>query len=977
MKPARLLATAARGVGCAAVLIAASVALAQDTGQHDFDLPAQALGTSLRAVALASGRNLVAPTSLLDGKQAPALTGRYTADQAIAILLQGTGLHTIVVGQSLVIKPADSPAVPERAATTDIVVTGTRIRGAGPVGSSVITIDRAEIDRSGYATTQQILQSLPQNFGGGPNEGSVGVSVRNNASANAGFGSSVNLRGLGTTSTLVLIDGNRPALGGLFGAFSDLSLIPSSAIDRIEVLADGASALYGSDAVAGVVNIKLRNDFDGAETRARYGVANGFDEAQISLLFGRHWSTGHLVIGYEYYQRGRLPASDRAYATEDLRPFGGPDYRKDFSNPGTIIAADGRTFAIPAGQDGSNLTAGALLADQTNLADGRANTDLLPDTRRHAAYAALDQSLGGSIRLTAQGFFADRVSSTRFIPDNYGGVVVPVTNPFYVDPIGTGQPVMVNYDFTKDLGPQTATTHVRAYSGVAGLEATRDAWSAEVHGSYGAQTEALRSENIPNYVRLAAALADPDPATAYNLFGDGSFTNPATIARVRGSVDSLGRYSVLSTTFKVDGPLFRLPAGVVKLAFGGEFRREHYAYDTIDDQFSATPQSIATSGLPISRTVVAGFAELLVPVVAPSQGVPGITKLDLSLAGRIERYDSFGTTANPKFGLGWTPVEGMVLRSSFGTSFRAPSFQDVRQGPGTGQFIPIPLPDPASPTGTTNALLLFGNRPGIGPEKAWTWTVGIDLRPAAVAGAHLTLTYFDIRYRDRIANISTDFFTFLTDRSRYAPLINNAPTPALIATLYQDPTFINPYGIAQGNIAVVIDGRTANLSSVTESGLDFDLGYTVRRGTVSVEAGLSGAYLFHLDQAITATSPAVNVVSTIGNPVDLRLRGRLTATYGRWNLAAFVNFIDGYRNTAVTPAETVHSWTTVDTQIGYDLPLRRGPLAGTRLALSVSNLFNRAPPYVNNPTSFSAIGYDADNASPVGRLVAFQVIKPW
>jgi iron complex outermembrane receptor protein len=962
------------GVALGAGMLATTPVVAKSAPPLSLHMQPQPLGAALRALALQSGTTILADTPLVAVRKAPALEGSYTLDKALAALLDGTGLVATRTTGGFVV--AAAPTSGETGIGGDVVVTGSRIRGAVPVGANLITLDRTAIDRSGYATTQQLLQSLPQNFGGGPNEGATGISVRNNASANVGAGSSINLRGLGPASTLVLIDGNRPALGGLFGAFSDLSLIPSSAIERVEVLADGASALYGSDAVAGVVNLRLRNSFVGAETRARYGVADGFDEAQASQLFGTKWSSGHFVVGYEFYRRGRLAAADRRYATEDLTAFGGPDYRKDFSNPGTIITADGQTFAIPRGQNGAGLTAAELKAGR-NLADGREATDLLPEVSRHAAYAYVDQHLGSAVTLIAQLFFADRRSTQRFIPDNDGGVVVPTTNSFYVDPIGTRQPVMVDYSFARDFGPQTTLTHVQAFGATAGADIGFGRWNASLRGSYGVQIEHLQSINIPNYYALGLALADPDPATAYNLFGDGAFTNPATIAKVRGYLDARGRYSLTSATFKVDGPLLDLPGGTVKLALGGEYRREHYTYDTTVFEFSAAPQPSPTAGLPATRTIVAGFGELLVPIVGAAQHVPGISRLDLSIAGRVEHYSATGTTANPKVGASWVPIDGITVRGSFGTSFRAPSFGDLRQGRGAVQYIPYPLPDPASASGSTNAVLLFGNAPGIGPERATTWTIGTDLAPKILPGAHLSLTYFNIAYRDRIASLSADFLNFLSNRTRYAPLINASPTAAQIAALYQDPVFVNPYGIAQSAITTIIDARTANLSSVRQTGLDFDVGYGFRAGAVAIDTGLGGSYLFGIDQRVTATAAPVDVVSTLGNSVDLRLRGRVSASYQGWTLAGFVNFVDGYRNTGVTPVEHVPSWTTADLQIGYDVPANGGPLHGLRLSLSVTNLFDRDPPYVNNPTVFSAIGYDADNANPIGRLVALQVIKAW
>ncbi len=961
-----------------AAMLAPAPALAREEARQEVRLPAQPLAQSLRMVGTQFGRTVGMASDLVAGRAAPALAGQYGFEEAVAELLRGTGLIAVPAGRGLVIRPArTAAATPDGGGPQpedEIVVTGSRIRGAPPAGARVVTIDREAIEQSGYATTQQIVQALPQNFGGGLNEGTIGFTLDNNSNANLAYGSSVNLRGLGTTSTLTLIDGNRVALGGVAGMFVDLSLIPASAIDRVEIVADGASAIYGSDAVAGVVNVRLRKDYEGAETRARFGAAKGFDEWQFGQIAGTGWSSGHLTVGYEYYRRGNLAASDRPYVTEDLRPFGGPDYRKSFANPGTIIAADGSVHGIPRGQDGTALTPGQLLAGQPNLADGRASSDILPRQKRHAAFASLTQSLAPWLRFGAQGFYAERHSDVRTTPDNYGYVTVPVTNPFYVDPIGTGEPVMVNYDFTKDLGPQMRRAYVRAWSANAGFEASIGRWRAELRGSYGIQRERDRSVNIPNYVRLAEALADPDPATAYNLFGDGSFTPRATIERVRGFRENNGTSRVRSAALKLDGPLFALPGGPARLAIGGEIRSERYGSTSVDFDFSAEPVDGGSAGFPIARRVTAGYAELSLPLVGAEQNIAFVEALDLSLAGRVERYSDFGTTANPKVGATWKLGDGFALRGSWGKSFRAPGFADIRTGRGTAAYIPLPVPDPASPTGSTNVLALIGSNPDVGPEKADTWTFGAVFAPPKLPGLRLEASYFDIRYRNRIANLGTDYMAFLGNRGLYGSLITDDPSAELLARYYGDENFRNPFAIPASAIGAIVDGRTLNLSSVHMRGIDFDLGYDMSRGKTSIGAGVSGAWIFDIRQRITPTAPALDVVSTTGNPVDLRLRGRLTLANGPWNAAAFVNYIDGYRNTSVVPAARVSSWTTLDLQLGYDL----GKLVpGTRLSLSASNLFDRKPPYAENANIFSASGYDPDNASPIGRLVALQLVKTW
>ncbi len=963
-------------MGSAAALAPATAVASQDARQV-VRLPEQSLVASLRAVAAQFGRNVSTSSDLVSGKGAPAIDGTYSFEEAVALLLRGSGLAAVPAvpaGRGLAIRRIEMGALDETGAPPkdDIVVTGTRIRGAAPAGGNVVTIDRDDIDRSGYATTQQIVQSLPQNFGGGPNEATSGFSTRNNATANFGLGSSVNLRGLGTTSTLTLVDGNRVALGGVSGSFVDLSLIPSSAIERIEVLADGASALYGSDAVAGVVNVRLRNDFRGVEARARYGAADGFDEWQASLLGGFDWHGGHLTLGYEAYRRSKLAASDRPYVTEDLRPFGGPDYRRTFANPGTLIGG-GIMYGIPTGQDGAGLAPEDLRPGQPNLADSRAATDVLPDVERHTIFGSMRQEIAPWLRFKAQGFFARRRSENRILPDNAGNVLVPATNPFYVDPIGTGAPVVVNYDFTQDLGSQTARADVRAWTTIAGIEADLGGWTGDVLATYAVQNERSRTDNVPNYFHLRQALADPDPATAFNLFGDGSYTNRTTIDRVRGFFAVEGQSRIWSAAAKFEGPLFRLPGGSARLALGTEYRRENYDARSTNYGSTAEPVNAGSAGFPLGRAITAGYAELRLPFASPDNGWAGIESLTVSLAGRVEHYSDFGTTTNPKAGISWAPIGGLSFRGSYGRSFRAPSFVDIRTGRGTSQFVPFALSDPASPTGMTPVLVLFGANPDIGPEKARTWSLGVDVVPRAVPGFKASLTYFDLTYRNRIANAGAEFRSFLANRALYGELIADDPGSATVERFYADENFINPFGIAAGDVRAIVDARMRNLSTVRMRAIDFDLGYGTNWGEARVEAGVSGTYIATMKQRITANAPVIDVVSTFGNPVDLRLRGRLSAASGPWSGAAFINYTDHYRNLVVAPAERVSSWTTLDMSVTR----RFEGLPSASLSLSVTNLFDREPPYVNNPTLFSASGFDPDNASAMGRLVALQLVASW
>lgn len=199
----------------------------------------------------------------------------------------------------------------------EVVVTGSHIRGAPSYSSPMITFDRQDIEASGYSTTQQLMQSLPQNLS---NVSDTTFYTTNGGSDGIKYdGAGINLRGLGSESTLVLVNGRRLAAAGT-GDFVDVSLIPLSAIERVEVLTDGASAIYGSDAIGGVVNFVLRKDFEGAETRVRYGsVTQGsHDEWQAGQMLGHSWESGRALVSYEYFRRSPLDAADRDF----IQPIG-------------------------------------------------------------------------------------------------------------------------------------------------------------------------------------------------------------------------------------------------------------------------------------------------------------------------------------------------------------------------------------------------------------------------------------------------------------------------------------------------------------------------------------------------------------------------------------------------------------------------------------------------------------------------------
>lgn len=366
----------ARWLGATAIstIAFATAAPAQPARAADYALPAQELARSLRDVSIRSGTSVIAPSDLVAGRQARPLRGRFNAREAVEALLQGTGLRVTVVGDALVVSLGDSAegggTGEQRAEADPIVVTGTNLRG-GQQTSPIIVLGRAEIEASGTSSVEQLMGKLPQNA-------QNGVNRENFRAVGAGadpteHGAGLNLRGLGQRATLVLINGRRvaPSNGG---SFVDVSLIPLSAIERVEVLTDGASAIYGSDAVGGVVNFILRDDFDGIEAHLQAGSATHGDGdlLQAGLAGGTSWNSGRFMLSYEYRDEDPILAGDR-----------------DFT---------------------------------INLAPG---TALLPRERRHSLFGSFSQALSSNLRADASGSYSARDTDRSFF---FAGSPLPVTS---------------------------------------------------------------------------------------------------------------------------------------------------------------------------------------------------------------------------------------------------------------------------------------------------------------------------------------------------------------------------------------------------------------------------------------------------------------------------------------------------------------------------------------------------------------------
>ena len=302
----------------------ASAIAAESAITASYDLPAQDLSSALNTVRRISGTNIVFDNEDVRQRKAPRLAGNFTPEEAVRRLLEGSGLVVRNTKSAIIIGRAGTPRSPDQVETAEqeITVTGSRIKGAR-LASPEIRIDRGDIQRAGFGDLGEAVRSIPQNFGGGQNPG-VGKGARSGANTNDNVtgGSAVNLRGLGADATLTLLNGHRLSFGGSAQGI-DISGIPTEAIERVEIIPDGSSALYGSDAVAGVVNVILRRSFDGVTANARVGTAtDGGGTSQLyQIVAGKQWRSGNLLVAYGFRRNEEVDAEDRDYTNYLPEPY--------------------------------------------------------------------------------------------------------------------------------------------------------------------------------------------------------------------------------------------------------------------------------------------------------------------------------------------------------------------------------------------------------------------------------------------------------------------------------------------------------------------------------------------------------------------------------------------------------------------------------------------------------------------------------
>ncbi|MDP1875191.1 TonB-dependent receptor [Phenylobacterium sp.] len=975
-----------------------------------FQVPSGALASALEAYAEQSGQQILYEPAAVAGQTSPGLNRPLEPRAALQHLLAGSGLtaRESAPGVYVIKRPdrartepaamvvATSPAIarvattpgPERAAPPmieELIITGSLIRGGEPPTSPLLQFDRGDIDKAGHGTLGDALAALPQNFSGSgsPTSALIGSDGR---STNDLAATGINLRGLGASATLVLVNGRRMGGVGTKGDFADVSALPTAVVDRVDVLLDGASALYGSDAIGGVVNVHLKRRLDAPESRMRLGLATegGGEELQASHAHGLSWDSGDLVAAYEYGRRWGLRAEERdVTATSDLRSLGGTDRRTFYSHPANLLVFDASAgayrvgWSVPPGQSGAALRPQDFIVGAPNLQNQRQGGDTLPEETRHNLYVSLTQELDSSIRVLAEARY-NRRDNLIARPAPVSVFTVNQRNPFFVSPNGSSSHT-VGYAFSDEFGPSLSDGRAESIGLSAGLEIDLpEGWRADIYGASALEIGRRNTERLINshFVNEAVGAIVDDPRTAYsptvdgyfNPFGDGGANGPAVLGYI-GSGYTRGKTMSAVMTFdaKADGPLWELPAGPLKAAIGVQARKERFKPQTTS--LVSGPIPVRSGGTTFSRAIEAAFLELRAPLLSADQQVPLVDRLELSLAARAERYGDFGQTTNPKVGLLWAPIPGLQLRGSYGTSFRAPNMPELYQ---LQNASPVLVGSGAS---QTLALVQTGGNLDLEPESAVTWSFGFDYRPQTLSGLTLSATWFDVAFQDQIGQpVLADIPNALTNNA-YAPFVDRidpsrSEDVERVKAVMAISTSSNIGLFPPEAYRALIDARFVNTGEVVVRGLDVQATYSwaVQAHQFTLDASLS--YLADYVRRFTPTAQPVQLVDTANQPVDLR--GRLTGawTKGPLALSATVNYVDSYRSE--TGAE-IAAWTPVDAQARWT-PVASGALDGVELALSVQNLFNEDPPFYDSPLG---VGYDPANASPLGRTIALQITRRW
>lgn len=838
-----------------------------------------------------------------------------------------------------------------------IVVTGSRLAQRHLTDAAPITVlSRNDIDVTGAASVGELLRELP----------SAGASASESAGRGNNGSATVALRGLSSVNTLVLVNGRRILSNNANGTV-DLNSIPFDAIERVEVLQDGASAVYGSDAIAGVVNLIMRTDFDGLQLRGGYGESSRGDlpGRDLSLTYGRDLDRGNFVFNASWNHAGGNVIADRPVSRDpDWRSRGGRNFRDplppyvvltglDPNDPdrqlileeGVQQAAsldDFRDFVFPgtstpldSGNDGINYWEYESSA---------------VDIERFNLWFSGTYDLNESISTFVEASYNNR-QSYGFLAPNYFGSVFgePVTlsanndyNPFGVD-LDVARTIIEQLDYP-DTHARVNDVTADTYRVVTGLAGELGGWNWDV--AYNRQQ--LNQFNYGGYNRVMAwirqAAGDSDACRAanngcvpINLLGA-----PGTITREMLDFISEDTFTDITANFdavtvNAVGKLFGMPNGDVNLAIGAEYRTEEFDQNSHNrNQF--IEQGTTSDAHPPERKVTELYLETSLPLL---YDLPLMRSLDLDLAVRYSHYNDFGNTTNPKIGLKWQVTDAVLLRASWGTGFRAPNFTEA-YSPQTRGFQPVNDPClgpnfadypacngmPAMTT-STGAFVLRGGNPDLEPEEADNLTLGVVWRPELLSGLALTLDYYQI---DKDGIIGTANIDYVIEQNA---LFGRFPD-----RVTRDA----------GNAVFEVIATRDNLLEQEIRGYDLGVEYATEPTEYGTFSGrLDLTYLDSYKRSPAPDQPAVERVGSysgeFGTLAEYRWNARVNWNLGDFDASTGLRYVDDVTNLGSLLVDGENLRTTDYLQTDLLMSYFFDDFE-TTLSLGVENVFDEMPPWL-------------------------------
>ncbi len=802
----------------------------------------------------------------------------------------------------------------------EIVVTGSRIkRDFSSLSANTILITEEDLKATGEATLEAALRKLPQSIDGASGVGNTldGANLVN-GSRNIFGASTINLRGLGAESTLILVDGRRIGKTGITGGPSNIAGIPLSAIERVEILLDGASAVYGSDAVGGVVNVVLKKDASDAAVELRYGVpeARGFEEYLVNLNVGKAWESGNVRFTYEHRENTHLDASERPYAVGDIRlsqdnlslvramgnrpivtsvlagqgvpllwEWNGVLYPGNMPPPDPAATPIASAYVPLNPADPDNLTHADFSLEDTILVenpDFDRGKSLLPASQGDSLTATFRQdlwrsvSLGGTLlyrNLESQPSGGEAIISTFSGHPQFGqnpfslGLDPNLTAPMYINGLLPG--VVQNFD------AETDNIHI-------GLDLSGDigeSWGWQVQTSHSYEKNEALSYNGTNRNGLFArsfAPFGPPPADTSGYFNPfcspmGSCSSDEVLNDVVHDVADTGsRNRETTADLIVDGSLFATGAGDVKAAFAGGWREEELdSWNRIDGPGSPQGSAeqtpvIGTWDNSVSRSNDWISTEFYIPLVGDANAVTGFRRLSVDLSARHDDYDNSGSDSTWSAGISWKPIDQLGIRYRESTAFLAPTLSqgliDRFERPG---FVSVSYPGEETCLNHPQFGLICFPRTEMGSTyiSGGNPDLGAERSRSKSAALDFTPNWAE-GLSMTVAWHNTDY----TDRIAPFPIspfniIAGVDDIAYPDRIYQDPnaTYNSPFA------PWVVDTRWINLAYVEQSGVDYRVNYSASTEHGEFSFGLNVARLLKYRESLDGTKEVSLVGSYVGD----------------------------------------------------------------------------------------------------------------